>query len=173
MGNIAVTSPFFISQCLAALAFVAGLVGFQCKHLKQVLICFSICSFLVSIHFALLGAWTAMVVVGLSGIRHFTAIFYRKKRALFFFLTLLVISTILTYKEPVNLLAAFASFVGTFGSFAKSTARARLLWTNATIANICHNYIIHSPVATMMEIFFLISNIIAYRRHERRKPNPI
>jgi hypothetical protein len=158
---------YVLSQCIAALAFIAGLAGFQSREHKNVLIFFAICSFLSASHFALLFAWTASLVVFISGIRHIVAIYFRNYLALVLFLGVVVISTILTYQEPVNLLAAFSAGMGTIGSFSKNTGRARLIWMVSSVSYIIHNYLVHSPVATGMEIFFLFSNILAYRRYFR------
>lgn len=165
MGN----TIFALSQILAALAFLCGLYGYQQKEHNKVLISFSICSFLTAAHFALLESWTAAAVVTISGFRHLTALYTKKRLALYFFYLILALSTAWTYQEPVNLLAGFSAALGTTASFSKNTARARLIWMCSSASYVTHNYLVNSPVALIMEGFFLIVNFTAYRRHFWRK----
>jgi len=155
---------FLLSQILGVFAFLTGLAGYQCKEHRNILICFAICSFLTAAHFILLSATTAAAVVGISGFRHLTAIFTKTRTACISFLLILAVSTVFTYEAPINLLATLSAALGTVASFSKKPAHARIIWMISSSTYIAHNFIINSPVATMMESVFLISNIYMYQK---------
>jgi hypothetical protein len=87
-----------------------------------------------------------------------------------FFMVLAVAGFLATFTRPVGFLALTATLLGTWASFQPNDRTVRATLAVCASLWVVHNAIIGSPVATVMELAFLASNAIGWRRfHGRAK----
>jgi hypothetical protein len=75
-----------------------------------------------------------------------------------------IIGFISTYSSPASLFMFGAMILFTIGAFQKNDKFLRLLMMTGTILVITYDVIIFSPMAILLESFFLVSNILGYYR---------
>ena len=155
-------SAFVFSQGLAFLAFLCGVFSFRLKERRYVLMCWVVSAFLSGLHFLLLDRTNAAALALLTSTRFFLAIFTTAKLLMYLYMIILVIIFATTYTSPINLIAVTASLIGTFGSFKKNDKDVRRYLMVAAFCWALHNALIKSPVGALMELIFLISNIVNY-----------
>lgn len=148
---------------------VTDFISFQRKVRKEILGFLVISALLISTHFYLLEQYLAMAVGLVSAARFIVSYVSTEKYWLFIFLGLLGGVSFITYQTPVGLIAAFASILVTIGSFQSSDRTLRLWIMSGTTGWIIHNALVFSPMATLMEVIFLSSNLIGYYRFYGRK----
>ena len=161
---------FLLSQMLAALAFAAGLAAFQFRARPAILRCWSVCAALNSAHFLLLGVPGAATLAAMISVRFLIATFTSDRRIMVFFMILAVAGFLATFTRPVGFLALASTLLGTWASFQPNDRTVRATLAICASLWVVHNAIIGSPVATVMEVSFLASNAIGWRRfHGRAK----
>lgn len=155
---------FLLSQVLAAVAFAAGSVSFQCKKRRNVM--FWLCASALSnaSHFFALGRVGAGTLYVVMGIRVFAAAFTTYRPLMYVFFGLILAGYSLSYERPLDILALFAAMLATYGNFQASDRKVRLYYMACAVTWMIHNFISGSPVAVLMEITFLVSNLIGYLR---------
>src|SRR5690606_12652514 len=121
-------------------------------------------------HFAVLAQYQAAFFVGLTSVRFLVAAFSPRARWMYVFLILSSMLFFISYASPLNLLPYLAAIVGTIGSFQKKVILVRILMAVGASAWIVHNLLVGSPVAVLMELAFLSSNLIGYIRSRRLNP---
>jgi hypothetical protein len=90
-----------------------------------------------------------------------------------FFMVLAVVGFLATFTRPVGFLALASTLLGTWASFQANDRTVRATLAVCASLWVVHNAIIGSPVATMMELAFLASNAIGWRRfHGSAKMGP-
>jgi hypothetical protein len=161
-------SSFLLSQLLAALAFAAGLAAFQFRARPAVLRSWSLCAALNSVHFLLLGVPGAATLAAMISVRFLIASFTSDRRIMVFFMILAVAGFLATFTRPVGILALVATLLGTWASFQPNDRTVRASLAICASLWVVHNAIIGSPVATLMELAFLASNAIGWRRFHGR-----
>jgi hypothetical protein len=157
-------TPFLWSQVVASGAFACGLISYQCRHRRAVLVWLSLLAILYAGHYFLLDRLTPAVLMLLTTGRYITAAFTQHRLVLWFFLAAAVATLAWTWSGPLSLLALAGASLGTLGSFQSSDRRMRQWFMATNCCWLSYNLLAHSPVATLMEVMFLTSNIIGYRR---------
>lgn len=155
---------FLISQVLAAVAFACGAISFQCKNRRNVLFWLCASALSNSSHFFALGRAGAGTLYVVMGIRVFTAAFTTRRSLMYMFFGLILVGYALSYERPLDILALFAAMLATYGNFQASDRKVRLYYMACAVTWMIHNFISGSPVAVLMEITFLASNVIGYLR---------
>lgn len=155
---------FLLSQALAAVAFTCGVVSFQCKERRSVLLWLCGSALMNAFHFFVLGRNGAGTLYVVMGVRVFTAAFTTDRRLMYVFMALIVAGFYVSYERPLDILALFGSLLPTYGNFQKSVRKIRLIYMVCAVTWMIHNYIAGSPVAVLMETTFLISNLVGYYR---------
>lgn len=158
---------FLISQALAAVAYSCGVVSFQCKERRGVLLWLCASALTNAFHFFVLGRNGAGTLYIVMGVRVFTAAFTTDRRLMYVFMALIVAGFFVSYERPLDILALFGSLLPTYGSFQKSVRKIRLIYMICAVTWMIHNYIAGSPVAVLMETTFLVSNLVGYWRIHR------
>lgn len=161
-------SPFLWSQLLAGLAFVAGISAFQLKQRQPMLLCWFLSAALNASHFVVLGQLAAGLFVGFTAVRFLAAAFYPRPGLMWFFLILSTLLLWLSYQSPLQLLPFLAAVVGTIGSFQQKVLLVRICMAIGACAWICHNVLVGSPVAVLMELAFLASNLLGFLRQRAK-----
>jgi hypothetical protein len=163
-------STFLLSQLLAALAFAAGLAAFQFRARPAILRSWAVCAALNGTHFLLLDVPGAATLAAMISVRFLIASFTSDRRIMVLFMVLAVAGFLATVTRPVGFLALAATLLGTWASFQPSDRTVRATLAVCASLWVAHNAIIGSPVATVMELAFLGSNAIGWRRfHGRAK----
>lgn len=159
---------FVLSQLLAALAFSSGIIAFQ-QHERAAMLKFWFVSALLNAsHFAVLAQYEATLFVALTAVRFLVASISPRQRWMISFLLLSTLLLILSYTSPLNLLPYLAAVVGTIGSFQRKVVLVRMLMAIGASAWVVHNLLIGSPVAVLMELAFLSSNLVGYLRSRKQ-----
>ena len=158
---------FAISQIVAALAFVLGLVAVQFKGRRDVLLCLTASVVVNAIHFALLGRPEAAALLGLTGIRYLVAIKTVDRRMMFVFMGLSTMIFVVTYTDWLSWLALIGIFFGTYGSFRPTEQQMRVFFMCGTTSWLAHSFLSFTPVGILMQAAFLSSNAIGYWRHSK------
>ncbi|MBU1436249.1 MAG: YgjV family protein [Gammaproteobacteria bacterium] len=162
------SSQFLGSQLLALLAFIAGISAFQLKRRQPMLVCWCISAALNASHFVVLGQLAAGLFVGFTAIRFLVAAYYPRPQLMWLFLFLSTVLLGLSYQTPLQCLPFLAAVVGTIGSFQQKVLLVRSCMAVGACAWICHNVIVGSPMAVMMELAFLASNAIGFLRQRKK-----
>ncbi len=163
-------TAFFASQFLVGLAICTDLLSFQFKERERVLFCLVISCILVSLHFMLLGHWTASCL-GLLGCLRFTiCCFTTSQRCMVVFLGISLVISLLTWEGILSLLSTAAVACNTVGAFRGNDRRLRELMFAGALLWLIHNLLAGSPTAVLLETIFISSNIVGYYRHYLRKP---
>ena len=163
-----ISLSFALSQCLAAMAFISGIVAFQRYDRASMLKFRFVSALLNASHFAVLGQYEAACFVSLTAVRFLVAAVNPRQRWMYCFLALSTLLIVYSYTSPVNLLPYLAAVVGTIGSFQKNVSLVRLLMAIGATSWIIHNLLVGSPVAVLMELAFLSSNLVGYIRSRRQ-----
>ena len=166
---------FLLSQCIAVVSFLLGILSFQFKQRRQVLHCWFFADAINAIHFCLLGRYEVMTLLLVSSTRFLTAAYTRDRRLMYLFFGLTAGGFFLTYQLPVSFLVLISGFLGTYGTFHKGDLSIRFALLGCGILWITHNILVGSPVAVVMESSYLLSNVIGlwrFYRHMPIKPRP-
>ncbi len=158
-------SLFLLSQIFAGLTLCSDIISFQMKKRDHILACLICSSLLLAIHFVLLSLWTAAAMALFAGIRYATSLYSSDLRLAALFLCCIAVITVVTWQGPISLLAACGTGIGTIAAFMKSDKRLRQLMFGAISCWLCHNIIVGSPGAVIVELVFMTSNITGYLRH--------
>lgn len=163
-------TPFLWSQLFATAAFACGLASFQFRERRTFLLLLVSLALLNSCHFFLLDRAAPSCMLILTAMRYMTAMFTQRREVLLMYLVVAVVACILTYNGPLSLLALVAVILGTCGSFQRSDRIMRLCFLGGNSTWLTHNLLARTPVATLMEAAFLLSNLIGYRRFYASRP---
>tara|TARA_B100001059_G_scaffold43554_1_gene35701 strand:- start:197201 stop:197734 length:534 start_codon:yes stop_codon:yes gene_type:complete len=158
---------FFGSQLLVAIAFGSGIFAFWQQQRSAMLKFWFISAVLNASHFGLLGQYEAALFVSLTAIRFLVAALYPRQCWMLLFMAGATLILLTTYSSPLNLLPYAAAMLGTFGSFLTRVGRVRLCMALGASIWILHNILVGSPVAVLMEIAFLLSNLMGFLRARR------
>lgn len=173
-------TPFVWSQLLAAVGAVFGIVSFQLRERRSVLLCLTALSCFNATHFLVLGRTTPAILLGLTVTQYITALVSRHRAFVVLYLAAAAVAIGLSYNGLPSWLAFGAFCCGTIGSFQHSD---RVLRQSFCVGNICwivHNILVGSPVAILIETAFFISNLVGYWRlygrgshlEQQSKPEP-
>lgn len=157
-------SSFALSQLLVGLALCTDILSFQFKNKKHIIICLMISCTLISIHFMLLGHWTAAGLGIIAAVRFATSLLSTSKKFMYLFVAATWIISFVTYEGVLSILGCAGGTLGTVASFCKQDKQLRQLMLAGTCLWIIHNLLAGSPGAVILEIFFASSNIIGYYR---------
>lgn len=140
------------------------MVAFQFKSRRSILWCWFASSFFNALHFIVLGQATAGVLNLITTIRFLVAAHTTNKKFMYFFMALLLLGFVFTFKSPLNLLPLLATMAGTYGAFQSDDRRIRVVMVTCALTWIVHNTLAGSPVAVLMETSFLLSNLVGWWR---------
>ncbi len=159
---------FLLSQLFATGTFVCDLISWQCRDRTRVLAVLVVSAVFYALHFALLHAWSGAALAAFSALRFFAARKFPGHNALVaVFVTVTVILTAATYGGYPSLIACMGGVCGTIAAFQREGKRLRLMMMGATTLWLLYNLCLKSPVGTLLEASFLLSNIVGYRRHRK------
>ena len=158
-------SHFVISQILIGFAICFDVLSFQFKERTKIVACLLVSCTLISIHFMLLGHWTAVCLGLLAAVRFTASLFSTSKRVMMAFVLATIVLSALTFEGLLSILACSGGCFGTAASFCKEDKKLRQLMLVGTSLWIIHNYLAGSPAAVLMEAIFIGSNLVGYFRY--------
>lgn len=162
-------SAFAISQILIGIAFLFDLASFQFKKREITLLCFTASAILISIHYFLLDATTAGIVIGIGAMRYLVSIYTQHVAVKWLaVITMLALGTY-TFDAAEDVLAIAATIFGTFAAFQPDQRKFRIIAMLGTLCLITFNTLIWTPAGIALELFFLGSNLVSYYRFYLRK----
>jgi hypothetical protein len=167
-------SNFLLSQILIGIAICTDTLSFQFKERKKIVACLLVSCTLISVHFMLLGHWTAAGLGLVAAIRFTTSIFSTSKKLMGLFVVTTIVVSICTYAGLLSILGCAGGIFGTMASFCKEDKLLRQLMLIGTSLWIVHNFLAGSPGAVLMEAIFISSNVVGYFRfYIRPKGQPL
>ena len=158
-------TDFFLSQILAGIVISFDLLSFQFKDRRKIISCFLLACILLSIHFALLGQWTAAAIMLISTCRYFTSIFTTSRRVASIFVLVSLATTFFTFNGITSLLSGAASVFQTVAAFSRNDKTLRLMMIVGITLWLVHNMLIASPMAVVAELLFMGSNLVGLYRY--------
>lgn len=161
-------SPFLLSQILVGVVIVFDLISFQFKSQRSIVICLFLAASLNALHFVLLEQWTGAGLISLGAIRYLTSIFTTAKVMIVLFSIGSIIVTAFTFVGLISLLACAGSLLKTAATFFENDKYLRQLMIVGTVCWIVHNVFAGSPTAVLMEVLFVLSNMVGYYRYYLR-----
>lgn len=156
---------FITSQALVCIAIISDILSFQFKKREYILICLVISSLLVSIHFFLLGNTTAGLLMLVAFIRFILSIFTTSRKILYVLIIISIIITFLFFDGLISIVSLVATIFQTVAAFQHTDKKIREVMLVGSSLWIINNILSKSPMAVLMEIIFLLSNIIGYIRY--------
>lgn len=161
---------FLVSQVLAGIAFISDMASFQFKARKTILLCLLFSSFLLTVHFFLLESYLSAGVVFLSLLRFLVAYYSTRSFWIYIFIGLTFAAFLGVQDFSFQgYLALLAGILFSISAFQKTDKRVRLSFMLAALFWIPHVYLVGSPMSFLVEIFFLLSNLVGYFRYYLRK----
>ena len=161
-------NEFLLSQIIAAIAFTCGVISYQLRARRSILLWLSGSSIVNACHFFVLGRAAPGILFLIIGARSLTAAFSINRKIMYVFVGLILIGFFCSYKSPLGFLGLFGTLSGTYGSFQKTEQGVRVFHMLANASWMAHNILVMTPVAAIMEATFLTSNVLGYWRFHRR-----
>lgn len=164
-------SPFFI-QAVGFCALTLIVLSFQKNRKSFTLFLLLIAAFLFSIHYALLGAWTAALVNIISAIRAFVFslrgndTWVDNNMTLYAFVVLFLLAGVFTIENIWSVLPVISMIIECFALWTKKTKYMRWLFFSARPPWIIYNVLVGSYAGLITEIFIVLSLTIAIIRFD-------
>lgn len=165
-------SLFLWSQLVVSLALLLDLLSFQLRARRTILACLALSCALNGAHFALLGQWSAALLLWLASLRFVVSMLATHRFLMWLFMGLSCLAVLATYQGPLALLGLLASLLQTRAAFCPDDRLLRRWMLLGTLCWLVNNLLVGSPVAALMEGLFLVSNLVGYYRHYGRKVLP-
>ena len=166
---------FLIGQFFGFAAMATGIIMYQFKRHRTIMLLMMLCAGLWCLHFICLGKYTAVFMNLLNVIRSVLYSFRGRKWAdsrlipAAICVSSLVISAF-TWEGPLSLLPAAASVSSTLANWQTDTRRLKLLTIPVCVGWFVYNLFGRSYAGMANEIFVLASVFIALYRLRRERP---
>ena len=162
---------YFI-QFIGIIGFIFGIIAFSQKEDKNMKLNMSISSFLLTINFYLLEAYTLALLKCLNTFRNFLSIYYSSSYILFSFLILYWILGYFTIKENIDYIPIITITISTFAMFKLKGINLKIAFLPANIVWIIFSLYKGSIGGFMLETLVLIVNIkTILSMHKNNKMN--
>lgn len=155
---------FLASQILMAVAAILIFSSFQFKKGETFRWLFVIAGIFAGIHYLLLGAVTAALIVFVSALRWFVSVFTKRAVFLYIFINLMIGVTFFSYRTVFSIIPLTAGIIGTVAIFHKNELRTRELLLIVSLLWLTYNSILFTPVGIISEVLFFASGVIGYLR---------
>lgn len=158
-------SNFFLSQVLVSIAICTDLISFQFKQKAQIISVLLVSATLISVHFMLLGHWTAAGLALLASVRFVVSLLVKTTYWRYIFIAATLMVAYFTYEGLLSIISTTAAVLGSWATFCPDDRQLRKIMGICTSLWIIHNIIAGSPGAVIVECLFLGSNIVGYFRY--------
>ena len=169
-----ITLKYIISQLFTIIGYSLTTATYHMKNRKSVLILNFLSKFTFAIAYVLLGAWSALAMIGVALIRNIVFMVddteNEKRNSInkldFIMLVVVyiisIISAICTYECIWSLLPVFSTLIYTYSIFQKNIKTYKLLGIPTELFCVCYSFYIKSISAIILGIIPLISSIIGF-----------
>ncbi len=162
-----------IVQVLGIIGIIASVLSFQCKEHKKLMFLRSMNEFTFGIQYAMLGAYTGMMMNFIGVIRNtvFADLVKKKKNTIparIIFAVLFTIFIIYTWSGPKSLFSGVAKVVSTFVYGNSSTAVVRIGILFTCTGWFIYNLFVGSYAGCVCELLTIISIIIGIFKLDRK-----
>ena len=160
----------WITQGVGGLAFCIGVMAFWQKDDMRFRYQMMTFCFIMSAHFALMGATVAAIGVIINAIRSFASIKTQSRKVMWFFIGLMWLMTLPNITHFFELLTVIGSSVATWALFSKQGIPLRSLILFNSFCWVCHNIWLGSIGGSLVESTFIITNLITiYQLYQTKK----
>lgn len=156
---------FIGGQALSLVALALCIAAFSSKRDDRLLFILISANVAFTLHFMLLGGWTAAAVTALIVVRIALARHYKGSWPIA--LMLLVAScgaAVVTWQGPLDTFALVAAILGTIAMFLLTGIPMRLVLAGAALAWLLNNLLLASIGGVIAEALILATNLITIRR---------
>lgn len=161
-------SDFLLSQVIAAIAFACGVISFQSRTRRSILLWLCGTAIAYACHFFILGRVAPGTLFLIIGARCLAAAFSVNRKIMYVFIGLILVGFFYSYKSPLEFLGLFGTLSATYGSFQRTEKKVRVFQMLSNGPWMVHNILVWTPVAAVMEAAFLTSNVLGYWRFHCR-----
>ena len=164
----------YIIQLIGFVALFMGVVSFQFKNHKNIMLCKSVSELVFTLQYALLGAWTAVV---LSFISVFRNLLFRQlvkdnrstKPAIYVFGVLVIVTGIVTYDGFVSLLPIVSKLLSTISYGMRKEKLLRIIAVPSSVFWIIYNLSVGSIAGALSDGMTLFSILTAIYKFDIQK----
>lgn len=150
---------FLFIQGVGALGAAGDIYATVHKNDRRFMIVIAISSLIWAVHYALLGAWSAVVSDILTSARYFGALYFRKKLIAYAFMAFYVLCIPLTYETPIDILPYFCGFISTYALFFFQGIKMRSVFIIAHLAWILYASVEGSIPGIILNAIMIIGHI--------------
>ena len=159
-----------ISQVFGALGLLGTIVGDNQKKKITVLVAFIFANIMYALQFLFLYAWPALAICIIAIIR--TTVYYQYERkglkksytVLIIFLTICVVSGILTYQDLFSFVPIFSSIAFTWALWQTNLRRFRIIALIEPIAFFFYDYHVGAWVGMIVTVLEFLGALVAIIR---------
>ena len=149
-------NPF--AQSIGFIALVVGISAFLHRDDQKLRYYLTAFTFLMAIHFFMLGLWTAAIMALLGSARNYVSSLTNNVWVMLIFLFTAWLMAIPNSTEWVHLLPVLGVSFGTWAVFKEKGIRMRLFMSLGTICWLSHNHLVGSIGGVIIEGIFLMVN---------------
>ena len=146
-------------QVIGLAAFFVGASAFFHQDGKKFRLHLTIFQMVLCSHFILMGAVTAALSCGISGLRSYASTKTQSSKVMWFFIALLWVMGLPNVNYSYELLALFGASVATWALFKTEGLKMRCLILFNSLCWLTNNLLLGSIGGVMMESTFIIVNI--------------
>jgi hypothetical protein len=147
-----------VAQTIGFVAFLIGASAFLHKDDQRLKYYLTAFTFVLSVHFFMLGLWTAALLALLGSARNYVSSLTNNFWVMVIFILAAWILAIPNSNEWVHLLPVIAVSVGTWALFREKNLRMRFFMAIGTVCWFSHNLAVGSIGGVIIEALFLVVN---------------
>lgn len=169
------TTFAILAQVVGYIGLIFGVIAFQCKKHKNVMIAKTTNELIFAVQYAMLGAYTGTAMNIIGSLRNIIfAVQVQKGRSTrlmqVMFSLFFAVFGLLTWQGPISLAVIGAKVVTTVAYGMKNTRVIRFLTLPTSACWLIYNYLSNSSAGVICEAFTLLSIITAIIRIELVEP---
>ena len=157
----------WLVQAVGVLGIVSHVASFQQSRRSRVLLLLMLGCVFWTVHFGLLGFYTAAAANLVAAVRSYVFYAYKRREnnwVLYGFIAAIAAVAVLTWQGPMSLLPFVASLFSTYGGWSASAQRIRWLTLPAPLFWLAHNVLARS-VGVVSDVVVLMSIVVGLYRH--------
>lgn len=146
------------AQSIGFMALVVGISAFLHRDDQKLRYYLTVFTFLMAIHFFMLGLWTAAILALLGSARNYVSSLTNSVWVMVLFLFTAWVIAIPNSSEWVHILPVLGVSFGTWALFKEKGLRLRFFMSLGTLCWLSHNHLVGSIGGVFIESLFLIIN---------------
>jgi hypothetical protein len=147
-----------VAQTIGFIASIVGASAFLHRDDQKLRYYLTVFTFLMAIHFFMLGLWTAALMALLGSARNYVSSLTNNFWVMLIFLLAAWLVALPNSNEWVHLLPVIGVSLGTWAVFREKGLRMRFLMSMGTVCWFSHNHLVGSIGGVVIEGIFLVVN---------------